>query len=387
MFLFHLPLFPQDPYALPYYPSAMTATAGGSNASVVVSASASGAIGSRVAAAVTPPLTPHHPTAPHSAITPSTFLPSNYAQTTQPLGLLFARQTPTVTPDPNTLQPTSSAAVALAAVAMAAATALQQQTNRQIPANVMSMLTAPRVAAPTPSIPVPILHAQLYYPTSVNTVHPVSVGHMPPCHHSHYGTSHASHRHISTVYPHRTVQSVPYNPSSSVNTNTVGSPAYLTHLFPFLLAVPATSSPANVQDLSATLIAQYASDRASSVANSLPPPPDATSAATAAAAAVAAAAAAAAASVDTLYQLAVQLESTGNRVRGLTKEELESLSVRFFGDELVLKADKEVTDKMATEERCMICLDDYEVKDSLRMLRCRHEFHVKCVDKWLKVSP
>ncbi|KAF6776007.1 hypothetical protein AHF37_04727 [Paragonimus kellicotti] len=375
----------QDPYALPYYPSAMTATAGGSNASVVVSASASGTIGSRVAAAVTPPLTPHHPTVPQSAFV-SPLVPPNYGR---PSGLLFARQTPTVTTEPSSLQPTSSAAVALAAVAMAAAAALQQQTSRQIPANVMSMLTAPRVAAPTPSIPVPILHAQLYYPTSVSTVQPVSVGHVPPCHHSHYGASPTTHRHATAAYPYGTVAST-YNPPTPVNTSSLGSPAYLAHLFPFLLAVPATSSsahPADVHDLSATLIAQYASNHSSSVINPLPPDP--TSAATAAAAAVAAAAAAAAASVDTLYQLAVQLESTSNRVRGLTKDELDSLSVRFYGAELGLKVGDTATMEpplTATEERCMICLDDYEVKDSLRMLRCRHEFHAKCVDKWLKTK-
>ncbi|KAG5451622.1 RING finger protein 44 [Clonorchis sinensis] len=34
----------------------------------------------------------------------------------------------------------------------------------------------------------------------------------------------------------------------------------------------------------------------------------------------------------------------------------------------------------------MICLDDYESKDLLRAMRCRHEFHAKCVDKWLKTK-
>lgn len=29
---------------------------------------------------------------------------------------------------------------------------------------------------------------------------------------------------------------------------------------------------------------------------------------------------------------------------------------------------------------------DFEIRQLLRVLPCNHEFHTKCVDKWLKVS-
>ncbi len=41
--------------------------------------------------------------------------------------------------------------------------------------------------------------------------------------------------------------------------------------------------------------------------------------------------------------------------------------------------------KQSDQTVCVICMCDFENGQLLRVLPCSHEFHSKCVDKWLKV--
>jgi E3 ubiquitin-protein ligase RNF38/44 len=44
-------------------------------------------------------------------------------------------------------------------------------------------------------------------------------------------------------------------------------------------------------------------------------------------------------------------------------------------------------DKADFSKECVICLSVYEDREYIRRLPCGHDFHAKCVDKWLLVSP
>lgn len=77
---------------------------------------------------------------------------------------------------------------------------------------------------------------------------------------------------------------------------------------------------------------------------------------------------------EALLSLAERLGEA--KPRGLTRAEVEQLPSYKFNAET----------HQGDQTNCVVCMCDFEPPQSLRVLPCSHEFHSKCIDKWLKVS-
>lgn len=77
---------------------------------------------------------------------------------------------------------------------------------------------------------------------------------------------------------------------------------------------------------------------------------------------------------EALLSLAERLGEA--KPRGLLKADIEQLPSYRFNASSVQSTD---------QTTCVVCMCDFEGRNLLRVLPCSHEFHARCVDKWLKV--
>ncbi|XP_075395411.1 E3 ubiquitin-protein ligase RLIM [Tenrec ecaudatus] len=71
-----------------------------------------------------------------------------------------------------------------------------------------------------------------------------------------------------------------------------------------------------------------------------------------------------------LAQFFLLNEDDDDQPRGLTKEQIDNLAMRSFGENDALKT-------------CSVCITEYAEGNKLRKLPCSHEYHVHCIDRWL----
>ncbi|XP_062841783.1 E3 ubiquitin-protein ligase RNF6 [Trichomycterus rosablanca] len=67
-------------------------------------------------------------------------------------------------------------------------------------------------------------------------------------------------------------------------------------------------------------------------------------------------------------------EDDDEHPRGLTKEQIDNLATRTYG-----QASLEGEQGRA----CSVCINEYAQGNKLRSLPCAHEFHIHCIDRWL----
>ncbi|XP_030644036.1 E3 ubiquitin-protein ligase RNF38 isoform X2 [Chanos chanos] len=77
---------------------------------------------------------------------------------------------------------------------------------------------------------------------------------------------------------------------------------------------------------------------------------------------------------EALLNLAERLGEA--KPRGLTKADIEQLPSYRFNP----------SNHQSEQTLCVVCMCDFESRQLLRVLPCSHEFHAKCVDKWLKAN-
>ncbi|KAJ2918710.1 hypothetical protein MD484_g1711, partial [Candolleomyces efflorescens] len=89
-------------------------------------------------------------------------------------------------------------------------------------------------------------------------------------------------------------------------------------------------------------------------------------------------------SFEALLELA---EMLGNvKPPTVTKEDIDKSGLESIKPSSLASYEKQGRVASSCIERCLICLDDYEAEDDVRVMSCRHAFHQGCVDKWLQTG-
>ncbi|KAI0366945.1 hypothetical protein BV20DRAFT_971251 [Pilatotrama ljubarskyi] len=89
-------------------------------------------------------------------------------------------------------------------------------------------------------------------------------------------------------------------------------------------------------------------------------------------------------SYEALWELAELLGQVKPQVA--TREDIEKSDLKTVKFNELEQYEREGKVASSCVERCLICLDDYQPDDDVRLMHCRHAFHKDCVDKWLQVG-
>lgn len=87
-------------------------------------------------------------------------------------------------------------------------------------------------------------------------------------------------------------------------------------------------------------------------------------------------------------------DAVGTVDAGVSQADVDSLPVVFYAQ---LRRDtctssgaaaeeekEEVMDEEEEEEQCAVCRVEFEGEDEVKVLPCKHHYHVDCIEQWLK---
>lgn len=73
-------------------------------------------------------------------------------------------------------------------------------------------------------------------------------------------------------------------------------------------------------------------------------------------------------------------ERLGNVNRGATQDIIEMNTLPYKYKKMKKDGDDD------QQEKCTICLSEFEMEEDVRRLPCMHLFHIQCVDQWLTTN-
>ncbi|KAG8214705.1 hypothetical protein J3R82DRAFT_9790 [Butyriboletus roseoflavus] len=89
-------------------------------------------------------------------------------------------------------------------------------------------------------------------------------------------------------------------------------------------------------------------------------------------------------SFEALWELAELLGQV--KPPTVSKEDIDKSGLEIMQASMLAEYEKQGRVASNCIDRCLICLDDYNPQDELRVLTCKHTFHQGCVDRWLETG-
>ncbi|KAF9068627.1 hypothetical protein BDP27DRAFT_787230 [Rhodocollybia butyracea] len=90
--------------------------------------------------------------------------------------------------------------------------------------------------------------------------------------------------------------------------------------------------------------------------------------------------------LDSSFEALLSLNELLNHAESpltVSKDQLEKSGLEIIQGEQINEWENLGKVRSNCVERCLICLDEYARHDSVRVMECKHAFHMDCVDRWL----